>query len=802
MVYNNIIHATQLNRGDNFMLKKRHGKLICSLMLLSVIASTSLTGNALALNGSNNNTGAGNATINENSNLYYQNGGPADLAIANEEKIIETLKREGKIAKDATYEEAHKGFLEYMRRFKDENNQPLNELQKKFKAAEKKNLNNADGNSDDVTEVNVLAILTEFSDYKHNSILENESDMYYENYNKEHFYDMLFGEDGYEGPNGENLISMRQYYDQQSGGTLKVTGTVTDWYTAPQTLKYYGEQVGNSHDSRPKHLVAHTLDQIGSDPSIDLSKFDKIDRYDMDGDGNYDEPDGMIDYLIIIHAGVGQEAGGDSSVGTDAIWSHRWDLGGLYPIAGTSYTEEDGSVRPYYAMDYTMDPEDGAGGVFCHEFGHDLGLADEYDTDYTSDSSEPISNWSIMSSGSWAGTIPGTEPPSISPYGRQLLQAKFGGNWQKQTVVNYEDLTRRGVSIPLKAASKNGEVIRVNLPDKTVDDAVKAFEGSYCYWGGSQQLSRGKEAMATTLDLTNTTNPQLTFKTWYDIENGWDFASIQVKAEDESKWTYLEGNIASPWHDPESVISVPQGITGTSDGWVDGIFDLTAFAGKKVELKFEYETDPGYFAPGFYVDNIKVIDGANVIFNDDAETEGKIDLRGFVRHDGLKHFANYYLIEWRDHSGVDMGLKHINCFGTDVSYDPGMVVWYVNDYYKDNFGAVHPGYGFLSVVDADQNNIRWTFKDKSQIMTSNKYQMHDAAFSCQLGSKFSVNAEEYGRTATDKYRRIHRSFKDTTDYSNQEIPTLGTILPELGINIDIFGQKLNNSGATIKISRK
>ena len=32
-----------------------------------------------------------------------------------------------------------------------------------------------------------------------------------------------------------------------------------------------------------------------------------------------------------------------------------------------------------WAYNYTINPEDGDVGVFCHEFGHDLGLPDEYD---------------------------------------------------------------------------------------------------------------------------------------------------------------------------------------------------------------------------------------------------------------------------------------------------------------------------------------------------------------------------------------------------------------------------------------
>ena len=47
------------------------------------------------------------------------------------------------------------------------------------------------------------------------------------------------------------------------------------------------------------------------------------DRYDYDGDGDFNEPDGYIDHFQIVHAG-GDQADGDPYQGEDAIWSHRW----------------------------------------------------------------------------------------------------------------------------------------------------------------------------------------------------------------------------------------------------------------------------------------------------------------------------------------------------------------------------------------------------------------------------------------------------------------------------------------------
>ena len=54
-----------------------------------------------------------------------------------------------------------------------------------------------------------------------------------------------------------------------------------------------------------------------------LSQFDVWDRYDYNGDGNFNQPDRYIDHFQIIHAGEGEETGGGAQ-GTDAIWSHRW----------------------------------------------------------------------------------------------------------------------------------------------------------------------------------------------------------------------------------------------------------------------------------------------------------------------------------------------------------------------------------------------------------------------------------------------------------------------------------------------
>lgn len=782
-------------------MAKKSNTLMARLILAGLAATTSLTvtkaHDVTELTSFSSSVGA-----NQSNQRYYTTGGPIDATLADEQGIVKMLKNEGKISSEASAYETHEAYEAYMKEIAKQNDVTLSKEERELQAKQSKSLLPAFNSrrSDEVTKLNVLAIMVEYSDYKHGQIQPDETTLYYDDYSKEHYQNMLFGDDGYTGPNGENFISMKQYYEEQSGGTLIINGTVTDWYTAPETAAYYGASTDEANDARPRELVADALKELANDPSINLADFDKIDRYDLDGDGNYHEPDGMIDYLLVIHAGVGEEAGG-GSLGSDAIWSHRWTLGGLYSIPGTEYQDDEGNTRNYYAYDYIINPEDGSAGVFCHEFGHDLGLPDEYDTQYSSGTSEPISRWSLMSSGSWSGTIQGTEPTGISPYSRQILQQTYGGNFQNQTVLNYDELTSKGTTIQLNSASQTGEVIRVNLPDLEIP-ITTPVSGEYVYWSGKGVDGTNLyHTLTTTVDLSSATNPAFQFKAWYDIEEGWDFAYVQVKEVDSEIWTIIPGNITTSNHDPEAEIIVPHGLTGTSDGWVDIYFDLSQYNGKEVEIQLVYATDNYTYGQGIYVDDLMVLDHEEVLFSNEAESIDNVVLDGFIHDKGVQYATNYYLIEWRTHTGVDEGLAHNSILGTNFAYDEGMVVWYVNEYYTENWGASHPGGGFLSVIDADQRNIQWIWDDQTTTYASNVYQMHDAAFNSKGGSKFVVDASDYyGRQAVDKYGSATPHFKDKTDYMNQELPTLGSKLQQLGITAQITASK--GDSAIIKISKK
>ena len=90
-----------------------------------------------------------------------------------------------------------------------------------------------------------------------------------------------------------------------------------------------------------------------------------------------------------MHSG-GDQADGDPWQGEDAIWSHRWRAfqsdearpgPANFPIGGTQIGDTG-----LWVADYTIQPENGGLSVFAHEYGHDLGLPDLYDTETGTDS--------------------------------------------------------------------------------------------------------------------------------------------------------------------------------------------------------------------------------------------------------------------------------------------------------------------------------------------------------------------------------------------------------------------------------
>ncbi|HUV31740.1 MAG TPA: M14 family zinc carboxypeptidase [Acidobacteriota bacterium] len=93
----------------------------------------------------------------------------------------------------------------------------------------------------------------------------------------------------------------------------------------------------------------------------------------------------------------------------------------------------------------------------------------------------------------------------------------------------------------------------------------------------------------------------LRFWTWYDIETNWDYAYVGVST-DGAEFITIPGNLTTTY-DPYGS-NAGHGITGSSSGWVQAVFDLAAFVGQDVYFRFSYVTDGYVSEEGIYIDDV------------------------------------------------------------------------------------------------------------------------------------------------------------------------------------------------------
>lgn len=631
-------------------------------------------------------------------------------------------------------------------------------------------------------------------------------------FSREHYMELLFADEP-----GAN--SMRNFYIEQSSGRYAVAGDVGDWVQVPYRAAHYGRDWCGSivcsstwwfiQDSGDAWYNAQLAE--GKTPQdIDdyLSQFDVWDRYDHDQDGNFNEPDGYIDHFQIIHAGEGQETGG-GTYGSDAIWSHRWYVQ-LTAVGAGGPTLDDGTVvaqggtavggSKYWIGDYTIEPENGGVGVFAHEFAHDLGLPDLYDTTGNTCGAaceNSTAYWTLMSSGSYGndGTVDiGSKPIHM-------------GAWEKLQLgwLNY-DLAFAGEKSehrlgPSMTNTRQAQGLIVLLPDKEVISDIGAPEAGvggtfYYYSGAGNNLDN---LMSRTFDLPS--GATLAARVNYDIEVDWDYAYLIVSNDGGATWDSVETNLSTA-SNPNNQ-NFGNGITGNSGGWVDLTADLSGFEGP-VLVGFRYWTDVAIVNPGFKVDNLQITGSAL----DDAETEFGWTYDGFTRTDGVEtssHF-NAYVAAYRQYRGYDDALRTgpynfgffnepaLRNWAERFSYQDGLLISYWDSSQENNNTSVHPGAGLILPIDAHPDTM---YRADGGIWR-NRMQSYDSTFSLDDTDELILH--------WDSQPSFHPSqpgvsvFDDLIQYFNPETPNGGVINPHTGTQIRIKSVSALGSFMQVEVS--
>jgi hypothetical protein len=133
--------------------------------------------------------------------------------------------------------------------------------------------------------------------------------------------------------------------------------------------------------------------------------------------------------------------------------------------------------------------------------------------------------------------------------------------------------------------------------------------------------------LTQTFDLTQVDGDAvLSFKTWYDLEEDYDYVYISAST-DGKHWQILK-SLTCTTENP-SGNSYGCGWNGSSGDWIEERVDLSAFAGTEVTLRFDYVTDAAVNGIGMAMDDFRLdaIGYASDLEQDVGGWEGT----GFVR---------------------------------------------------------------------------------------------------------------------------------------------------------------------------
>jgi immune inhibitor A len=161
-----------------------------------------------------------------------------------------------------------------------------------------------------------------------------------------------------------------------------------------------------------------------------------------------------------------------------------------------------------------------------------------------------------------------------------------------------------------------------------------AHDGEWFWWS-----NRG-DSIDTTLtrafDLTPLERATLDYWLWYDIEEDWDYAYLEVSADGGETWRILPTSQTSD--DNPTGNSYGPGYTGISGRgdvpqWIHEQIDLSAYAGGPVLLRFEYVTDDATQRPGLALDSVSI---PELGYSDGFEgATADWEAAGFVRHNNV-----------------------------------------------------------------------------------------------------------------------------------------------------------------------
>jgi M6 family metalloprotease-like protein len=363
-----------------------------------------------------------------------------------------------------------------------------------------------------------------------------------------YYDDMLFGTEynppeyaAY--PDAPTDRTLKNYIQQVSYGKVDIVTfnmpSALGWAKIDKEYSYYCRADG-IHDygfgpfpENGQGLVIEAIKAV--DPFVDFSLYAR---------------NGEVPNLLVVHAGAPAEFSGDPNL----IWSHSSALAFWTGLTGYwadgvklnryAMMSEVGGDPSGYMFGVPLGPFPPTVGTFAHEWGHVLGIPDQYDYGNESDGT---GNYSLMAGGAWGFWYPN------ATFEGSLM---FLGN--SPTHLDAWSKYRLGFIEPIKV--EPGETVSVTLPPAELAPMVYRMDvpnsgGKEYYLLENRQHIGFDQSLST---ITVPTRPGVVFSAGHGL------AIWHIDDTILSSWCYARPNEAENWKEFRSEGWKKDALTGQS----------------------------------------------------------------------------------------------------------------------------------------------------------------------------------------------------------------------------------------------
>ena len=150
-----------------------------------------------------------------------------------------------------------------------------------------------------------------------------------------------------------------------------------------------------------------------------------------------------------------------------------------------------------------------------------------------------------------------------------------------------------------------------------------------CWWGNSGDSI--SSTLTRSVDLTGLGRATLRYQVWFELEEDWDYAYLEVSVDAGKSWDILE----TPNTTAENPIgnSFGMGYTGESGGWIDETVDLTRYVGQPILLRFHYVTDDTVNGSGICLRGVSIPEAGLADAREGWTAEGFVLTDNVVKQD-------------------------------------------------------------------------------------------------------------------------------------------------------------------------